>query len=166
MIMMKRFAKIAWIALVALACAQNENFPDEPYVELEVYEPRLEELAGGITTEILFIRFYFTDGDGNIGLDDADTINPPHCTNCDHYYNLFVNVYSKVDGAFEFTYDYNSRIKNLTPNAQYQSLEGHMEYKIDITNRLSDTIMVDFYLEDRDLNASNLEMTPEVFVDL
>jgi hypothetical protein len=39
-----------------------------------------------------------------------------------------------------------------------------MDYKIDIANRTSDTIMVDFYLEDRDLNQSNVERTPELYV--
>jgi hypothetical protein len=162
---MKSIAKIALIGLVALACERNQQFPDEPFVRLEEYVLVGANEDPESPNEHLRLKFYFTDGDGNIGLED-NQLSPPHCETCDHYYNLFVHVYSKEDGVFELTYPYHSRIKNLTPNAQYQSLEGHMIYKIDITNRTSDTVMVDFYLEDRDLNASNLEMTPEVFVDL
>jgi len=162
---MKNGAKIAIISLVLAACQHVKNFPDIPYVRLESYEIVAANVDPEVPGEHITIKFYFTDGDGNIGLDD-NMLSPPHCETCDHYYNLFVNVNSKVKGAFEKTYDYNSRIKDLTPNAQYQVLEGHMIYKIDIANRASDTIMVDFYLEDRDINKSNVDMTPEVFVNL
>jgi len=162
---MNHFAKITLLGIVGLACARDVNFPDVPYVKLEEYEVIGPNVDPDLPNEHLKIKFYFTDGDGNIGLDD-DQLAPPFCENCDHYYNLFVNVLSKENGVLDTTYPYNARIKNLTPNAQYQSLEGHMIYKIDIANRASDTIMVDFYLEDRDLNKSNLERTPELYIDL
>jgi GH15 family glucan-1,4-alpha-glucosidase len=162
---MKNAAKIAIISLVLAACQNVNKFPDIPYVRLESYELVAANVDPDVPGEHIVVKFYFTDGDGNIGLND-NQLDPPHCETCGHYYNLFVNVNSKVDGAFEKTYDYNSRIKDLTPNAQYQVLEGHMIYKIDIANRASDTIMIDFYLEDRDINKSNVDMTPEVFVNL
>ncbi len=162
---MKTFAKIALLSLVGVACAKNKAFPDEPFIRLEEYEVVGANVDPTLANEHIRIVFYFTDGDGNIGLDSNMTA-PPHCVTCDHYYNLFVNVLSKADGTFDTTYAYNARIKNLTPNAQYQSLEGHMIYKIDIANRASDTVMIDFYLEDRDLNKSNLERTPELYIDL
>lgn len=162
---MNYFAKIALLGIVVLSCARNKTFPDEPFVRLEEYEIVGPNIDPELPNEHIRLKFYFTDGDGNIGLDDNQTA-PPHCETCDHYYNLFVNVLSKVDGEFDTTYPYNARIKNLTPNAQYQSLEGHMVYKIDIANRASDTVMVDFYIEDRDLNKSNLERTPQLYVDL
>ncbi len=163
--LMKKIAKIALIGLIALSCERSQQFPDEPFVRLEEYEVVGANVDPDSPNEHIRIKFYFTDGDGNIGLED-NQLAPPHCETCEHYFNLFVNVYSKEDGVFELNYPYPARIKNLTPNAQNQSLEGHMEYKIDIANRLSDTLRIDFYLEDRDLNASNTEMTPEIFVDL
>ena len=160
---MKNVAKIAMIGLILGACEKVRDFPVEPFVRLDAYEIVAANVDPEVPNEHVKITFYFTDGDGNIGL-DADQLDPPHCETCDHYYNLFVNVNSKIDGVFEKTYPYNSRIKNITPNAQNPVLEGTMIYKIDIANRATDTVMIDFMLEDRDLNASNIEMTPELYI--
>lgn len=161
---MKHLAKIALLSTIALGCARDKKFPVIPFVEIEKYTLVGANVDPSTLNEHLALRFYFTDGDGNIGLEDNQT-QPPFCNTCDHYYNLYVNVYSKINGVFVLNYPYNSRIKNLTPGGQNLSLEGHMDYKIDIANRLSDTIMVDFYLEDRALNKSNLERTPELYVN-
>ncbi len=160
---MKHLAKIALLGALALGCEKSKQFPNEPFVQLKKYDLVAANIDPNALNEHLNLGFYFTDGDGNIGLEDTDT-QPPFCDTCDHYYNLHVNVYSKINGVFELNYPYNARIKNLTPNGQNQSLEGIMDYKIDIANRTSDTIMVDFYLEDRDLNKSNVEHTPELYV--
>jgi hypothetical protein len=160
---MKHLAKIALLGAIALGCEKSRQFPIEPFVKLEKYDLVAANVDPNALNEHIALRFYFTDGDGNIGLEEGDTL-PPFCNTCEHYDNLRVNVYSKIDGVFELNYPYNARIKNLTPNGQNLSLEGHMDYKIDIANRTSDTIMVDFYLEDRDLNQSNVERTPELYV--
>jgi hypothetical protein len=161
---MKHLAKIALLSTLALGCEKSKQFPDVPYVEIRTYNLVAANVDPQALNEHLALNFYFTDGDGNIGLEDNQK-QPPFCDTCDHYYNLYVNVYSKINGVFVLNYPYNARIKNLTPNGQNQSLEGTMDYKIDIANRLSDTIKVDFYLEDRDLNKSNIDFTPELYVN-
>ena len=95
---MKNSTKIAIIGLVLASCQNVKNFPDVPFVRLESYEIVAANVDPDVPGEHIVIDFYFTDGDGNIGLDD-NQLNPPHCETCDHYYNLFVNVNSKVDGA-------------------------------------------------------------------
>jgi len=161
---MKHLAKIALLGTLALGCAKDKKFPIIPFVEITKYTLVDANVDPNTLNQHLALRFYFTDGDGNIGLEDTQT-QPPFCNTCDHYYNLYVNVYSKIDGVLELNYPYNARIKNLTPGGQNLSLEGYMDYKIDIANRTSDTIMVEFYIEDRDLNKSNTERTPELFVN-
>ncbi len=163
---MKNIAKIGIIALAAFGCEKAERFSDIPYVELRSYEIVAANVDPEVPGQHVKVDLYFTDGDGNIGLEPTDTVGPPHCNTCAHYDNLFVSVNGKIDGQFEKDYDYNARIKNLTPNAQNKTLEGNITYKIDIANRTSDTIMLDFYIEDRALNKSNKEHTPELYIDL
>lgn len=162
---MKFFAKIAIVTLVLAGCENVANFPKEPFIELTSYEVVAQGVDPDAPGPHVKVKFYFTDGDGNLGLDDND-LAPPHCDTCAHYDNLFVDVNSKVNGVFEKSFDYNSRLKNLTPEAQNKTLEGHMTYKIDIANRASDTLRIDIYLEDRDLNKSNTISTPTIFIDL
>lgn len=161
--MIKFGAKILLLSVLTLACERAKNLPPEPYVELREYELRKESISG-IEQEFLWLKVYFYDGDGNIGLEPSDTLAPNHCAACPHYHNLFINFYSKVNGVFETPFPYNSRFESLTPDAQNKLVEGYIEYKIDVFNRLSDTVMVELYVEDRDLNKSNTIQTPEVFV--
>ena len=80
---MNTFAKIALLSVVSLACAKNKAFPDEPFVRLEEYEIVGPNIDPDLPNEHVRLTFYFTDGDGNIGLDDNQTA-PPHCATCDH----------------------------------------------------------------------------------
>jgi hypothetical protein len=160
---MKNAAKIAILSLVLASCEKYKDFPPEPFVRLESTEVVAPNVDPELPNEHILLKFYFTDGDGDIGLEPNQT-NPPHCATCDHYYNLYVNVNCKVNGVFQKVYDYNARIRNLTPNAENKSLEGNMIYKIDVANRISDTVRIDFYLEDRALHKSNTEITDEIYV--
>lgn len=162
---MKNLAKIAILGLVILGCERTQSFPPEPFIRLEEYDVVAANVDPDFPGEHVRLKFYFTDGDGDLGL-DTNQLSPPHCVGCDHYYNLFVNVNSKEEGTFEKTYEYNARIENLTPNQQNKTLEGHIIYRVDIFNRTSDTVMIDLYLEDRSLNKSNQEFTPELYIDL
>ncbi len=164
--MMKNIAKIGVIALLLWNCERVSSFPPEPHIELKSFE----QVRGGENSNFpdflidhVELDIYFTDGDGDIGL---DTEEPPHCLTCDHYFNLYINVYSKVDGEFELTYDNNARIENITPDQQNTTLEGHIVIPVDIFNRFSDTVIFDFYLEYRSLNKSNVDQTPEIFINL
>ena len=143
-------------------CERVSTFPPEPHIELDSYEIVGADVNPNFPAEHVELDIYFTDGDGDIGL---DTEAPPHCLTCDHYYNLYINVYCKEEGQFELIYDNNARIENITPDQQNTTLEGHILIPVDIFNRTTDTIMMDFYLEDRALNKSNVEMTPEIIIN-
>lgn len=161
--MMKNVAKIAIIAFAFWNCERVQSFPPEPYIELDSYEIVGANVNPDFPGEHLELNIYFTDGDGDIGL---ETEEPPHCLTCDHYYNLYINVYCKVDGQFELTYNNNARIDNITPDQQNTTLEGNIIIPVDVFNRVSDTVMMDFYLEDRALNKSNVDQTPEIYINL
>jgi hypothetical protein len=116
-----------------------------------------------VPNEHVIVTFSFTDGDGDLGLDE-DMIAPPFCETCEYHFNLWANVWSKVNGEFNLDYEYPSRIKNLTPNSNNPTIEGQIIYKIDVANRNSDTVMIDFLLIDRALNRSNKEVTDPIYI--
>lgn len=162
---MKNFAKIVLIGLALAGCQKSKKFSNIPFIEIKSVEIVPANTDPQLLNEHVKLTYYFTDGNGDIGLEPYMN-QPPHCDTCDHYYNIFVDVNSKVNGVFELTYPYNTRLKSLTPNANNTSLEGDMIYKIDIANRLSDTIAIDFYIEDRALNKSNIGQTGPLYIDL
>ncbi len=106
--------------------------------------------ALGNLTKIFELHLYFTDGDGDIGLFDEDTIPP-------FDYNLFVNyfeMYNDSSQQINVTPPYHIRIPNLTPTGQNKSLKVDVKYDVDITYRNSDTIKFELKLFDRALNES------------
>lgn len=166
------------IALIAVAfagqsCLKSEEFPAEP---------RLEYIDFTNDPENAIMRFSFTDGDGNVGLNDNDTLAPFNPTNDPpnlNHWNLWIRYYVKIDGEW-FAYqsedpdglrylDPNStftRIPRLDPEGQNKSLEG--EVIIDMTGwyplTSADTVRYGVVLLDRDLNRSN-EARSEIIVN-
>ncbi len=164
---------IVCVAVIAglSGCLQRGEFPDEPYLEYLSFE-RQEGL-----TEM---RFRFTDGDGNVGLDNRDTMPPFNATNNPinlNHWNLWWKYYFKQDGEWivlsaendpPLYLDPNAsffRIPRLDPQGQNKALEG--EIVVDMTNWFPltnhDTVKYGFILLDRDLNRSNEAQSPELY---
>ena len=68
----------------------------------------------------------FTDGDGNVGLTQADTL-PPFCSTCEHHFNL-VAEYQEWNGEAWDTPDllipYAYRVPVATPTGSSPALDG------------------------------------------
>jgi hypothetical protein len=159
---MKYWANVVIISLVGLVSCQNPvRYPPEPYVEFVSYQ--ILPATDTRPFPALEVEMYFRDGDGDIGLDPGDTL-APFCDTCDYFNNLFVSVLSKEDGEFSDSFEENSRIKNITPIGQNKTLEGTLQYRVNLNNRSSDTLMVEMTLIDRALNESNTEASPEIYV--
>ena len=161
---MKAFSKIVFILVlvpVLFACKKNENFSDIPYLEFTGYTIKDSVDALGNLTKIFELQLYFTDGDGDIGLFDEDTIPP-------FDYNLFVNyfeMYNDSSQQINVTPPYHIRIPNLTPTGQNKSLKVDVKYDVDITYRNSDTIKFELKLFDRALNESEWVSSGVIFIN-
>ncbi len=145
---------ILFIVLLTLffACKKREEFSDIPYLEFIKYEIKDSIDALGNITKLCELHLFFTDGDGDIGLFEEDTIAP-------FDYNLFVNYFEMKNNSLQQIIDtlnppYHIRIPNLTPTGQNKSLKVDMKYDVDITYRNSDTIKFELKLFDRALNES------------
>ncbi|MBN2729837.1 MAG: hypothetical protein JXR53_11500 [Bacteroidales bacterium] len=169
---MKVFVKIQIIALVFLglmqgSCIEKQTYPDEPIIEYKNF--LITTNAQGFDQTGYFI-ISFTDGDGDIGLDQGDT-NPPYNPGSEYYYNFFITIYEKNNGIFqELSAPYNARIPNVNPEGIDKDLKGDIQIEMDLSLfaivLTNDTIKMDAYIVDRALNASNTITTPEFVLNL
>ena len=133
------------------ACKKRESFSDIPYLEFRNYELKDSVDALGNITKLCELHIYFTDGDGDIGLFNDDTIAP-------YDYNLFVNYFEMHNDSLQqinVNPPYHIRMPNLTPTGQNKSLKVDVKYDVNVTYRNSDTIKFELKLFDRALNESD-----------
>ena len=151
------------------SCLKPQSFPVEPAIEFVSFEAQGD--SGVIT-------FSFTDGDGDIGLDQQQ-LDPPFDTSSFYHYNLYINYYEMMDGSWvrgtadplgnnfptadSITFSY--RLENITPIGQNKALRGEIQivmepYYFNSYSNHNDSIRYEIMLIDRGLNHSNLLETP------
>lgn len=167
---MKLVSKIGLFVAAALvlslsSCLPDNDYPDTPvikYVSFTKHTP-----SSGVD-DTGTLTFSFTDGDGDIGLAQGDTL-PPYDPSSQYYYNFFTKYYEKKNGQFEEVVldppNY-FRIPVLTPEGQNKTLEGDIEVVLYINNPFSeyDTIKFEAWIVDRSLKESNVITTEEIVV--
>ncbi len=159
-----RYLLIIFIAAIYGSCTKIQQLPPEPYIEFNnftVFD----------TTDILGnnckggrLRFYFEDGDGNVGLES------PEATEGDTT-DLFFTMFRKIDGIMEQVED-DDPMKPSPYRIPYMEREGQnkiLKGTIYITfiylfyvPEDNDTIRYDFYLKDRADNPSNTVLTNDI----
>jgi len=160
-----RYLVISLISLLALvSCTKIEHLspiPSISYTSFTIFD----------TTDILGneskagrLKFYFEDGDGNVGLKvpsegQADSTN------------LFFTLYRKTDGVMEPAnpddplYPSSYRIPYMVRLGQNKILRGTISVTfLYLFYTPSDTIKYDFYIKDRALNESNVASTSEIII--
>jgi len=147
------------IVLICNACGEIVSYPDTPVITYEAFTLyRGEDI---LQNPILLGRLEigFTDGDGNIGLNQPDST----ATEDSIKYNLFLTIHEiknlqpvKVEGPEgEFKY----RIPYIERTGQNKTLKGTIFVDIEYKTIDFDTIFYTFYLMDRAFNRSNTDTT-------
>ena len=154
---------VLFIVLLTLffACKKRESFSDIPYLEFRHYELKDSVDALGNITKLCELHIYFTDGDGDIGLFNDDTIAP-------YDYNLFVNYFEMHNDSLQqinVNPPYHIRMPNLTPTGQNKSLKVDVKYDVNVTYRNSDSIKFELKLFDRALNESDWVSSPLIIIN-
>ena len=113
-------------------------------------------------TERGILQFSFTDGDGDIGLTQADTLPP-------YDFNLYITYFEKQNGVYkkvDLPSTLNARIPVLTPSGNIKSIKGDIQDTLYVNNPAStfDTIKFEVYIVDRALHQSNVIETPDIVV--
>ena len=164
--------KIIIVFLIVTAffsCLKPETYPVEPKIE---YVDFVASSDSGTLT------FSFTGGDGDVGL-DQDMLDYPFEPGSFYHHNIYINYYEIVDGELvrgtsdpdgnnSVNYDtvyFPYRIENLTPSGQNKALKGTISivlepYYFNPNSISSDSIKYEVLLIDRNLNHSNLLLSP------
>ena len=166
-IIFKNIILLFIIASVFYACKKKDVYPVIPEIKFENFLTITN--VGQSFPERGVLIFSFTDGDGDIGLYQSDTLPP-------YDFNLFISYFEIQNGdTVEVfltqtdpatgdvdTLNFNGRIPILTPLGSNKSISGEVEDTIFIHNPSSpfDTIMFKAYIVDRALHKSNTISTP------
>lgn len=156
------------ILVLIQGCRSDYDYPLEPVLKFLdfIY---VENSEGIVEQGILVLEF--TDGDGDIGLGQGDTM-PPFNYGGGHYHNFYINLYTLDNGKYnpvvfpDTSFNFHSRIPKIEFTGNSKSIRGEIEYKFDMLIMKpflqSDTIMIETWITDRALHKSNIVMTPDI----
>lgn len=163
------------------SCQKPVEYPIEPKIAYEGFTYLMNSDSTFSGEGI--VSFSYTDGDGDLGLDDSDTL-PPFGLHDAHYYNMVIDYLKCENGVFVKTpllsphvptspadtlvlYDtvtFNARFHRLRDNDEPKAISGTMDYKLIVQNPLSpnDTIKFEIRILDRALHESNVIQTDPI----
>lgn len=149
--------------VILSACKVDVNYSIIPEIHTPSYTLEKDHLG---KDSVVILQFSFKDGDGDIGLEEKDSVPPNNK-------NVFVDYFEKEsDGIFRkqlvpFTKDtlnFNSRISFRTPPSA-GPLQGEVKLKVDIFYGNRDTILFSYYIKDRAFQKSNVLTTEIIILD-
>jgi hypothetical protein len=160
---------ILLVVFLASACSDDGNkFPDEPV--LEYLRFRKVKAPDGRDSSVFF-TFSYTDGNGDVGLSETDTM-PPFEFGGPNFYNFLVQYFiwengvarPRIDPLTQDTLAFHLRLPVLTPSGTNKQIEG--EVSVEIPARPSgfapDSILIRCRLSDRALRKSSFVSSPVV----
>ena len=177
---MKKHYLIAllFLTMAMLSCQKSMEYPIEPHIKYERFTYLMN--ADSTFSGEGVISFSYTDGDGDLGLNDSDTL-PPFGFHDAHYYNMMIDYLKCVNGEFVKTpllswnvqtqsYDtitFNARFKRLRDTEEPKAISGTMDYTMPVQNPFSpnDTIKFEIRILDRALHESNVIQTDPIFTN-
>jgi hypothetical protein len=170
------------MALAVFSCQKKVEYPVEPKIAYEgfTYLMNPDSTFSGQCV----ISFSYTDGDGDLGLDDSDTL-PPFGFNDTYYYNMVIDYLKSENGVFVKTpllsphvptgpadtlvlFDtvtFNARFKRLRDSEEPKAISCTMDYKLTVQNPFSpnDTVKFEIRILDRALHESNVIQTEAIY---
>jgi len=143
-------------------CIKKESYSIVPQISFlefdKVYETGQYPING-------ILSISYQDGDGDIGLDPADSF-PPYQRNGPYYYNLVLTLFEKQNGVFVQINDsipFSARIPVLTPDDPGRAIKGYIVDTIPLYPPPPyDTLKFEVFLYDRALHKSNVISTPDI----
>ena len=161
------------LTIILSQCRKIENYPDEP--QISFVEVIVKDSFDVLQNKIkhVTLKFRLIDGDGDVGLDEQDTLGP-FSRDSAYYYNLFIREYEKIGEEFveveDNIFPRNYRIPNLTPEGQNKTLVANVSVEIEygyseLTPLLFTEFKYYFKLVDRSFNYSNTDTSSLIIFD-
>ncbi|MCF6365512.1 MAG: hypothetical protein L3J35_04855 [Bacteroidales bacterium] len=156
--------------LIFSACPKPQSYSEIPEIDFKQVILLNSNDTLGNPEKMYKLRFGLIDGDGNIGLEETDTIG----IEVDSLYvnNFIATMFEVKNGdtiIADTTENYNFRIPYVEPQGQNKLLiaDVFIEWTFPYYNDtlLFDSIFFEFYIIDRKLNKSNIEQTPVLYLD-
>jgi hypothetical protein len=152
------------VILLLVSCRKIEQLPAIPSIEFTSFKVfDTTDILGNVAKGGL-LKFYFEDGDGDLGL-DVPSNNQTDTT------NLFFTLFRKKNGVMVAAPS-NDPLKPSSYRIPYMERQGQnkiLKGTISVTflylfYSSSDTIRYDFYIKDRAMNESNVASTSEIII--
>ena len=162
---------IVLILYVIVSCKKTEQYSIIPHIDFK----SLDKIANLTTVDDkALLTLSFTDGDGDIGLAEGDTL-PPYNPKGDYYYDFFATYMERQNGILKevplpiihnVQLTNNARLPLVTTSGSNKNIKGDIAIEMFINNPLSkyDTIAFQIYIIDRALHKSNVIITPDIIV--
>ena len=164
---MKKVLFITVLLLTLYACSKLETYSELPSVEFKsVYIADTVDALGN-EVKLQNVTLEIIDGDGNLGLNDKDTIGDFSPESL-YYNNLFITVSEKHNGGYselqKISENLHYRIPYKAPIGQNKYLKAEVKVKIEIPLGYFDydTIRYEFFVYDRDLNKSQIAVSCDI----
>jgi hypothetical protein len=164
--------KIGYLVIVLIiifvlnSCRKVEQLPAIPHIEFTSFTIFDTTDILGNNSKGGRLRFYFEDGDGDLGL-NAPTLDQTDST------NLFLTLFRKEGGVMMPAPDNDPlrpspyRIPYMERTGQNKILKGTISVTfLYLFYSPADTIRYDFYIKDRALNESNVASTSEIVLSV
>lgn len=158
------FTLVILTAVAIGSCRKIETLSEVPYIEFTSFAVFDTIDNMGNQYQVGRLKFYFEDGDGDMGLEPAD-FGETDTT------NLFFTLFRKVNGVFDSVPD-NDPLKPSSYRVPYMERTGQnklLKGTISVTffyffydKADSDTVRYDFYLLDRAKHSSDTISTCEI----
>lgn len=150
--------------VILCGCQRPDPFSEIPYIEF-VRVDKVDDGSGRDNQANLVV--YFHDGDGDVGLNNSDTVGL-FAPDSSYYYNFFIDFYEKQYGEWqqvELPTPLHVRLPYFSEEEK-ESIEGEITILTYINNYFSpfDTIKLRCKMVDRALHESNVIETSEIIV--
>jgi hypothetical protein len=167
--MLKNFTVLlaSLLLLNSSACKKGNEYPLEPDITFKSLttdkNPNGTDAAGHLTIS-------FTDGDGDLGLDNNYT-SAPFNVGSPYYYNMVVVYYEKdSSGVWHVVtpsnITFSGRFPFLTPEGKNKALRGDIAQQIPLSpGAVNLHIKFDVFIYDRALHHSNTVTSSELIIN-